>query len=157
MAESDAAPSGAFENGEHVYPLRVYYDDTDAAGVVYYANYLKMSERARTEMMRLLGVEHTEMARTDGVGILVRRCEIDYLRPARLDDALWVHTRVFDVGGASFRVEQIVRRAGEDLARLILRLACVTTEGRVARFPARLRETLERFVGPSPTTTASRA
>ncbi len=155
MAEAQTAPSGAFENGEHLYPIRVYYDDTDAAGMVYYANYLKMSERARTEMMRVLGIEHTEMARSYGIAILVRRCEIDYLRPARLDDALRVHTRIFDVGGASFRVEQIIRRAGEDLARLILRLACVTTDGRVARFPAWLRESLDRFVNPP--ATANRA
>ncbi len=152
MAEAATMLSGTIEGAVHVYPMRVYYDDTDAGGVVYYANFLRMAERARTELIRLLGAGHAEMARDDGVALVVRRCEVDYLRPARLDDTLQVHTRILEVGGASLRAEQVVRRAGEDLVRLTLRIACVTTAGRAARLPSRLHRALQRFVSQDDTT-----
>ena len=145
MSERDIATSGTIDGGVHVYPVRVYYDDTDAAGIVYYANYLRMAERARTEMLRLIGVRHSELAHDDGITIAVRRCEVDYLRPARLDDELHIRTRITALGGATMRAEQIVRRAGADLARLTVRLACIGPTGRAARFPKALRAALQRF------------
>jgi len=152
MAERATAPGGVPDGvpdgvpgGVHVYRVRVYYDDTDASGVVYHASYLRMAERARTEMLRMIGVQHTELGRDDGVSIAVRRCEVDYLRPARLDDELDIRTRITALGGATMWAEQIVRRAGADLARLTLRLACVGPTGRAARFPEALRAALERF------------
>ncbi len=157
MNKHAAALSGAIEGAEHVFPVRVYYEDTDAAGIVYYANFLKMAERARTEMLRVLGVEHTATARDDGVSFAVRRCEIDYLNPARLDDMLAVHTRILGIGGASLTMEQVIRRAGVDLAWLILRIACVSTTGRATRFPVQLRALLQRFVNQSGATTGTRA
>lgn len=138
--------SGRIENGEHVFSTRVYYDDTDAAGVVYYANYLRMAERARTEMLRLLGADHGDAARTHGVALAVRRCEVDYMRPARLDDALDIHSRIAKVGGASMHMEQIVRRAGQDLVRLTLRIACVTLAGGAARLPDAMHSALKDFL-----------
>ena len=92
------ASSGTFDGTTHVFPLRVYYEDTDAAGIVYYANYLKFAERARTELMRLLGAEHRTMMAEDGIGFAVRAVAAEYLQPARLDDAIAVHTRVERVG-----------------------------------------------------------
>ncbi len=80
--------SGTVQDDAHQFPLRVYYEDTDAAGIVYYANYLQFAERARTEMLRLLGFEHDELRRATGVVFAVRRCSADYLAPARLDDEL---------------------------------------------------------------------
>ena len=145
MAEHDIATSGVIDDGVHVYPVRVYYDDTDAAGIVYYANYLRMAERARTEMLRMVGAKHTALARGNGVSIAVSRCEVDYLLPARLDDDLHIRTRITALGGATMWAEQIVRRAGADLARLTVRLACIGPTGRAARFPKALRAALERF------------
>ncbi len=146
LAETlDGVVDGVVEGGVHVLPIRVYYDDTDAGGVVYYANYLRMAERARTEMLRAIGAGHTALAGNDGVMLTVRRCEIDYLRPARLNDALTVHSRITEIGGASLTAEQVVRRDNADLARLTLRIACVTTAGRAARMPAGLRDALRRF------------
>ena len=145
MSECVTATSGTIDGGVHVYPVRVYYDDTDASGIVYYANYLRMAERARTEMLRMIGAQHTELARGDGVSIAVSRCEVDYLQPARLDDDLQIRTRITALGGATMRAEQIVRRAGADLVRLTVRLACVGPTGRAARFPKTLRAALERF------------
>jgi acyl-CoA thioester hydrolase len=141
-----AAISGRIEDGEHVFPVRVYYDDTDAAGVVYYANFLRMAERARTEMLRLLGADHAATARSHGVVLAVRRCEVDYLRPARLDDALDIHSRLLKVGGATLHIEQIIRRAGQDLVRMTLRIACVTRAGKAARFPDPPLSALRKFL-----------
>ncbi len=144
MADS----SGRIDGNVHRYRVRVYYEDTDASGVVYYANYLKFTERARTELLRLLGADHAALDETAGNAWAVRRCTIDYLRPARLDDELEVGTRVLALGGASAELEQVVRLGDVDLARLDLRLAFVTPEGRPRRLPDALRETLQTLVQP---------
>lgn len=139
--------SGTFrDDGTHVLPLRVYYEDTDAAGIVYYANYLKFAERGRTEMMRLFGVEHQEYLARYGVAFAVRHCSADYRRPARLDDAVEVTTRLTDLGGATMEVAQAVERDGEALVTLTLKLACITMDGRPARVPRVLRERLRDFL-----------
>lgn len=134
--------AGAFVGAVHVFPMRVYFEDTDAAGIVYYANYLKFAERARTEMLREMGVNHARMMADDGLAFTVRRCSVDYLKPARLDDRLEVHTRLLEVRGASLVAEQTVRGKRGDLARLGLRLACTDSAGRPARMPGRLRARL---------------
>lgn len=126
----------------HVYPVRVYYEDTDAAGIVYYANYLKFAERARTEWLRAKGIGQRALSETEGVAFAVRRVSVDYLRPALLDDALEVRTRIVAVRGASLDGEQEISRDGEILARLTLTLACVARSGRPARLPKVVREAL---------------
>ena len=137
------------DKGVHVFPLRVYYEDTDAAGVVYYANYLKYAERARTELLRDLGVEQSELLRGTGLAFAVSRVAVDYLFPARLDDRLEVHSRLREVRGASLRAEQSIRRGGVDLARLEVRVACIKTTGQAARLPAELRAKLEEMCNMS--------
>lgn len=127
----------------HVYPLRVYYEDTDAGGVVYYANYLCFAERARTELLRSLGVDHRRMLEDDGVAFAVRRCDADYKLPARLDDLLEVHTHIEQVKGASLQARQTIKRDGEALVDMQLRLACLDGEGRAARLPRDVRSRLE--------------
>ena len=128
----------------HIFAVRVYYEDTDAGGVVYHANYLRFAERARSEMLRALGIPHTQMLRDDGLAWTVSRCEVDFVRPARLDDALEVHSRLLEIGGASLWAEQIVRRDKNDCARLKLRLACIDGAGRPARLPESVRGALAR-------------
>ena len=148
------------DRGIHVFPVRVYYEDTDAAGIVYYVNYLKFAERARTEMLRLLGKEQQEMLDRDGLGFAVRSCTVDYLAPARLDDALEVQTSLLEVGGASMRVRQTVVRDGRTLADMRLRLAFIDRAGRPARLPADIRDGLAPFISPadrSPADSAARA
>lgn len=147
---ADGPAAGWFEGGEHVLPLRVYYEDTDAAGIVYYANYLKFAERARTEMMRCLGTEHRALMAQAGIAFAVRSCDAEYLQPARLDDAIAVRTRVEEVRGASLRASQrVVRRKngqGEvELARIAIRLACMDRELRPARLPKDVRGALEEL------------
>jgi acyl-CoA thioester hydrolase len=138
----DAAPQGRMVGGVHIYPVRVYYEDTDVGGVVYYANYLKFAERARTEMLRVIGFPHGEMMARDGRAFAVRRCEADYIRPARFDDALEVHTDNIDMEAAGFWLDQRVKRDGQDLAILRVRLACIGQSGKPARLPPALRAAL---------------
>lgn len=138
--------AGRMEGAVHVLPLRVYYEDTDAAGMVYYANYLRYTERARTDMLRLAGVRQSELKAQEGLSFAVRRCEVDYLAPARLDDAIEVRSRLVQVGGASLEAEQVVRREGSDLVRSVVRVGCVDERGRVQRIPAAIRAVLEGLV-----------
>jgi acyl-CoA thioester hydrolase len=138
------SPRGWFDNGEHFFPLRVYYEDTDAAGIVYYANYLKFAERARTEMIRSLGFEHRRSMTETGVAFAVRSCAAEYLLPARLDDEIAVRTRIDAVGGATLNATQRVVLLGgaddqTDLVELKIRLACLDKSHRPVRMPADIR------------------
>jgi acyl-CoA thioester hydrolase len=125
------------------FPVRVYYEDTDAGGIVYYANYLKFAERARTELIRAAGVEHSALRADDGVLFTVRRCEADYIAPAKLDDLLEVESVIVEMRAASLWLDQTVRRGAEVLARLRIRLACVAGDGRPVPWPPRLRHALD--------------
>lgn len=130
----------------HIHPIRVYFEDTDAGGMVYYANYLKFAERARTEMLRSAGVSHAEMVAQDGLMLVVRRCVAEYHRSARLDDELEIETRLSGLTGASILLDQSIRRGSEILVEITVTIACVTKEGRATRLPERLRQA----VGGSP-------
>ena len=133
---------GKRKDGVHVFVLRVYFEDTDAGCVVYYANYLKFAERARTEMLRAFGIEHLRMMDEEGRVFVARRCVAEFMRPARLDDLLEVHTRLLSVSGASLDLAQDVKRGGVTLVTLRLGLACITVSGRATRIPHALRTAL---------------
>ncbi len=107
------------------WPVRVYWEDTDAGGVVYYANYLKFMERARSEWLRALGFEQDVLRDEAGVVFVVRRVEIDYLSPARFNDALDVSVGLHEAGRASLAVRQELMRASTCLAVAVVTLACV--------------------------------
>jgi acyl-CoA thioester hydrolase len=116
--------------------LRVYYQDTDAGGIVYHANYLAFAERARTEALRAMEIPHTDMLARHGVMFVVRRAVLDYQRPARLDDELVVETRIRQVGGATATLRQNFWRDSDSLAVLEVSLGCVRPgTGRAARMP----------------------
>jgi acyl-CoA thioester hydrolase len=136
---------GCVDGGRHVLPLRVYYEDTDSGGMVYYANYLKFAERARTEMLRLAGFDHGAIADRFGLAFVVRDCTVSYKSPARLDDLLEVRSRFLEVGRASLTAEQLICRETTELARLDVRLACMTGGGRPSRIPETLREALMAY------------
>jgi acyl-CoA thioester hydrolase len=144
-------PIASAGNGSHRYGVRVYYEDTDAGGVVYHANYLRFAERARTEALRDFGIPHAELVSQHGLMFMVRRIKVDYLDAARLDDSLVVVTGTQHVGAATVDLRQGFVRAGQDqreLAVLELRLACVRlSDGRPARLPARWRDVLRRLAG----------
>jgi acyl-CoA thioester hydrolase len=126
----------------HVFALRVYFEDTDAGGIVYYANYLKYAERARTEWLRALGADHSGLMAQEGVMMTVKRCEAEFVAPAQLDDVIEVHTAIEELGGASMWLDQRIRRGLNELVRMRVRLACVNRELKPAKLPERLRALL---------------
>ncbi len=133
-------------DGRHRYSVRVYYEDTDAGGVAYHATYLRFAERARTEALRDAGIPHAELLRQFAVMFVVRRLEVDYVRPARIDDLLVVMTELLEVGGASVTLRQDVRGPEGRCAVLTVRLACVKPgEGRPGRLPPRWRAILNHM------------
>lgn len=138
------------ESAPHRLSLRVYWEDTDAAGIVYYANYLKFAERGRTELLRALGIDQGALRAETGIAFAVRRCTCEYLRPARLDDALVVETALAAVGAASCEMRQTVLRGAQVLAELDVTVACVAASGRPARLPPAIRHALAAFAGQFP-------
>jgi len=140
---TDAQPhAGHLVDGVHTMALRVYWEDTDAAGIVYYANYLKYVERGRSDMLRLAGIDQWRMKRDDGINFVVRRCEVDYLQSACLDDALEIETYVEVARGASLDMRQTVRRDGHDLVVVLVRVACLDAAGRPIRLPDDIKSAL---------------
>jgi acyl-CoA thioester hydrolase len=132
----------------HRYILRVYYEDTDAGGVVYHANYLRYAERARTEALRYAGIPHAELVADHGLMFMVHRAEIDYVRPAVLDDRLVVESATRDVGAATVTLQQTVRGPQGICADLRIKLACVRIGGnKPARIPPRWREAMAELRG----------
>jgi acyl-CoA thioester hydrolase len=123
-------------------PVRVYYEDTDAGGIVYYANYLKFIERARTEALLALGFRQTELRDRLGVLFAVRAVSVDYLAPARLEDQLVVTATVTALGGSRIEMVQDVLRDGVALAKCRVTLVCIGTDARPARIPAEVRDAL---------------
>ena len=142
---SKKRPAPGAPMATHRQAIRVYFEDTDAAGIVYYANYLKFAERARTDMLRDLGISHAEMMKRDGLVLVVRRCEIDYLKPARLDDLLTVETEAAKLGGASVDLRQRVLRDNDVLADLKVLVVCIGPDGRPTRIPDYVRVVLPRM------------
>jgi len=136
-------PASIPPDGRHRYAIRVYYEDTDAGGVVYHATYLRYAERARTEALRDLGVPHADLVAGYGVMFMVRGLEVDYVSGAHLDQALTVETEVLDVGGATVRLRQTVGDNDGPCATLTVRLAAVRLEGnKPGRIPPLWRERL---------------
>lgn len=127
----------------HLLTLRVYYEDTDLAGIVYYANYLKFIERARTEWVRGLGIDQGALKAEAGIVFAVRRVEADYLRPAKFDDLLRVETALVQATGARIVLQQDVWRGDERLFTSQVTLVCLTDQGAAARLPAALRAKFE--------------
>ena len=126
----------------HQFSVRVYYEDTDLAGIVYYANYLKFIERARSEWVASLGIDQMALRADQGVVFAVRRVEADYLRPARFGDDLVVETVLQSIGGARLVLEQVITRRAERVFTALVTLVCLAEDGHAARVPADVRARL---------------
>jgi acyl-CoA thioester hydrolase len=131
----------------HRLTLRVYYEDTDLAGIVYYANYLRFIERARTEWVRDLGIDQARLKAEEGIVFAVRRVEADYLRPARFDDLIEVETGLREATAARVVLDQRVTRDGAVLFAAVVTIVALTDAGRPARLPAEFRRALEAQEG----------
>jgi len=128
--------------GVHRLAVRVYYEDTDLAGIVYYANYLRFIERGRTELLRAAGIEQSELKAETGVVFVVRRVVADYRAPGRFDDLLEVETAIARLRAASVVMRQRVARGEETLFEAEVTLAAIDASGRPVRLPAHLAEAL---------------
>ena len=140
---SNAALDGEIRNGRHVMPVRVYYEDTDFSGAVYHASYLRFMERGRTNYLRLLGVGHRALfeeteREAPGFAFVVRAMQIEFLKPARMDDVLDVVTQPQEVKGASITLCQQVMRGSDILVEAQVRVAFVAG-GRARPIPKALR------------------
>lgn len=128
----------------HVFPVRVYYEDTDMAGIVYYANYLRYIERARSAAVRDVGIDQQAM-KQDGFIFVVRQVVADYLQPAKFDDALTVETKTTALKGASMQIFQTVKRGDQVIFTADVRVAFMSVAGKPARFPAAIRQHLAKL------------
>lgn len=143
----ERASMGRFEGKTHILPVRVYYEDTDVSGIVYHANYLRMMERGRSEFLRLAGVHHmVMMTGEEPVAWTIRRLEIDYAKPARLDEDLEIHTRYRVLAGARLTGEQWVKRDGIDLVSAKLEAALITMTGKPRRIPQDVKQKLAAYL-----------
>ncbi|WP_299943674.1 tol-pal system-associated acyl-CoA thioesterase [uncultured Ruegeria sp.] len=123
---------------KHLFPVRVYYEDTDMGGVVYHANYLKFIERARSDWVRKLGNDQNVM-REAGIVWVVRRIEADYLAAARFEDELVVETEMTSISGARLTMSQLVKRGEAEVFRAEVTAVCMNKQGRPVRLPAEIR------------------
>ncbi|MBB2973531.1 tol-pal system-associated acyl-CoA thioesterase [Mesorhizobium sp. RMAD-H1] len=149
-AEEEKGLSGVLAEGGHRLLARVYYADTDFSGVVYHGRYLEFLERGRTDFLRLTGIYHSELA--DGLHgeqlvWVVRRMEIDFRAPARIDDVLVIETRVEDVSGARIHMRQAIFRGDALLVAAKVEAALINSEGRPRRFP---KEWKDVFLAKAP-------
>jgi acyl-CoA thioester hydrolase len=127
-----------------IWPVRVYYEDTDAGGLVYHSNYLKFFERARTELLRAMGHEQDELIANEGIIFVVRCVQVDYLSPARFNEQLQVSADVSQAKKASLTFEQVITRGDDVLCKGIIRIACLDAQGmRPKAIPEKLLEQLK--------------
>ena len=139
--------AGCFEGRVFVFPIRVYYEDTDFSGVVYHASYLRFMERGRSEFLRAAGAPHQTMLAAEApLFWAVRRISVDFMKPARVDDALAVLTTAKELAGARLRLDQAVCRGDEILVRAEVEVCVITFDGRARRVPETVREKLQAFV-----------
>lgn len=140
--------AGRWQGGAHRLPVRVYYEDTDFTGIVYYANYLKFFERGRTDALRTAGLSHAELLKADPpLGFAVRKVTVEYHAPARIDDALMVETRFDSLTGVRMAIVQSITRDGVLLASAEVEAVCIDMDGRPKRLPAGVKEALEKVAG----------
>ncbi len=120
--------SGIIENGIHHFPIRVYYEATDAVGVTYYGEYLRFAERARTEYLRLAGVCQTQLKQDENCLFVVRRVNIDYTKSSGLDDVLMVETTLKKIEGVRLFMNQILKREGTEIVSMTVEVACIKAD-----------------------------
>jgi acyl-CoA thioester hydrolase len=145
----DAPTAGRFEGRTHILPVRIYYEDTDFSGVVYHANYLRYFERGRSDYLRLAGVSHTELLEGDApTAFAVNRITLDFVKPARIDDALAVVSTYDRVKGPRIFISQTIRRGEDVIAMAAVEACCISLAGRPRKPPVLLLQRLQPFLEP---------
>ena len=139
-------PDGVVDGARHLYAVRAYYEDTDLSGIVYHANYLRWFERARSDLLRRLGIDQRAAIEAGEGAYAVSELALRYIRPAKLDDDVLIETRCTELGAASCRMAQRASRDGETLVEATLRVGFITPEGRPRRQPAEWRAAFAAFM-----------
>ncbi len=142
--------AGRIKGGRHILPVRVYFEDTDFSGLVYHTSYLRWCERGRSDFLRLLGVHHSDLIAPESgepAAFVVRRLEIDYLRPARIDDVLEVTTECAEISGAYLLLLQHIGRQDVALCKLVVKVVLVGQSGKPMRLPGAVRDAFARRAG----------
>jgi acyl-CoA thioester hydrolase len=140
--------SGVWLNNIHRFRTRIYYDATDAGGIVYHADYLTLAEHARTESLRSCEVNQIDILGEQGVSLAVRYCSVDFKKPARLDDLIEIQTEFNSVSGAKIEAKQTIHKITDGvvdenwLVQLNVQLACINSRGRATRFPRLVRQAI---------------
>ena len=137
---------GRIEGKRHRLPVRIYYEDTDAAGIVYHASYLRFTERGRSEMMRTLDIDLARMWNEDGFVFVLHSAEVKYRAPARLGDLLTVETALVELGAASLKVRQMIYADSMEVVVFDGLLACTGRDGKPARIPAGVKGKIQAFL-----------
>ncbi len=146
----DAPSAGRFEGRVHLLPVRIYYEDTDFTGLVYHANYVRYCERGRSDFLRLAGVHHSLLlAEAEPLGFAVNKLNLEFLKPARIDDALVVRSMFETIKGPRIFITQEIERAGEILVRAEVQVCCISLTGKPKRPPGVLLDRLKPFLEPS--------
>jgi acyl-CoA thioester hydrolase len=141
--------SGRLEDGRHVLPVRIYFEDTDFSGVVYHGSYVRFLERGRTDFIRMLGIGHDALDKGEhsgdgeGLAFTVRRMALEFMKPARIDDVVEVVTRPGELGGARIVLKQEIRRGSEILVTAAVTVALINRLGQPRRLPDAMRAALE--------------
>lgn len=144
--ERDSPDGGRFEGRVHHLPVRIYYEDTDFSGAVYHANYLRYFERGRSDFLRLAGIAHTALLEgADPIAFAVVRMTLDFVKSARIDDALLVRTAYDAVRGPRLFITQSIQRRDEEIARAAVEACCISLTGRPKRPPPLLSEKLTPY------------
>ena len=139
-------PGGVLDGSLHLYAVRVYYEDTDLSGITYHANYLRWFERARSDLLRLLGIAQRSAIESGDGAYALSEVNLSYLAPARLDDDVIIETRCTELGAASCRMHQIARRGEDTLCEATLRVGFISLSGRPRRQPADWRAAFKTFM-----------
>ena len=139
-------PGGVINGARHIYAVRVYYEDTDLSGITYHANYLRWFERARSDLLRMLGIDQRAAIERGEGAYALSEVNLRYLRPARLDDDVVIETRCTELGAASCRMHQIARRGEDALCEAALRVGFITLDGRPRRQPPEWRAAFQTFM-----------
>ncbi|WP_340588909.1 YbgC/FadM family acyl-CoA thioesterase [Erythrobacter alti] len=150
MNEQMQPPSGVIEGSRHLYPVRVFFEDTDLSGIAYHANYLKWCERARSDILRLLGIDQRAAFEAGEGFYAVSEANIKWRRPAKFDDVLTIETRCTELRSASARMIQRVLRGSELLAEIEIVAAFLSSEGRPRRQPEAWRAAFATFIEKDP-------
>ena len=143
---TEATLQARFEGKTYIWPVRIYYEDTDLSGIVYHANYLRYMERARTEFFRAMGIKAAYLEEAEPAAWALRKVEVEYLKPAKFDDVIEIHTLATDLTGVRLSASQVIRRGEIVLTRGAVEACIISLSGRPKRIPAEIRDKLMPFL-----------